>query len=142
MRAVLDANVIVSAFLVSSGPSARILDRVRRGQLTWVISGYILDEVTKILSLPRIQRKYKVDPDSVSVLVALLGERAVRIPGVERVEGQSRDAKDNPILACAVEGQATYLVTGDGDLLDLKSFAGIPILPPAAFERSLKGSGD
>ena len=41
--------------------------------------------------------------------------------------------KDNPILACAVEGGADYIVTGDRDLLVLERFQGIPIISPAAF---------
>ena len=35
----------------------------------------------------------------------------------------------------AVAGKADVIVTGDEDLLVLHPFAGIPILPPAAFLR-------
>jgi predicted nucleic acid-binding protein len=41
--------------------------------------------------------------------------------------------KDNPILACAVEGGADYIVSGDRDLLVLERFQSIPIVSPAAF---------
>ena len=49
-----------------------------------------------------------------------------------------RDPKDNPILACAVEGGADYIVTGDRDLLVLERFQGIPIVSPAAFAALLE----
>jgi predicted nucleic acid-binding protein len=67
------------------------------------------------------------------MLLVLLGEKAVRVPGVVRVEGQCRDPKDDPILACAVEGRASHLVTGDDDLLELDTYEGIRIVSPADF---------
>jgi predicted nucleic acid-binding protein len=45
-----------------------------------------------------------------------------------------RDATDDGILACARAARVDYLVTGDRDLLTLRTFAGIPIIPPRSFE--------
>ena len=45
----------------------------------------------------------------------------------------SKDPEDNKFLACAQEGQADYLVTGDDDLLTVKGYEGTLIVPPAAF---------
>lgn len=39
-----------------------------------------------------------------------------------------RDPDDVHVLACAVTAEADAIVTGDKDLLALKTFAGIPIL--------------
>ena len=39
-----------------------------------------------------------------------------------------RDPDDVHVLACAAAAEADAIVTGDKDLLSLKSFAGIPIL--------------
>ena len=39
-----------------------------------------------------------------------------------------RDADDAHVLACAVAAEADMIVSGDNDLLVLKSFRGIPIL--------------
>jgi putative PIN family toxin of toxin-antitoxin system len=141
MRVVLDSNVIISALLVDVGPSARVLDAVRAGRLTWVLSSTILDEVARVLALPRIKRKYKVDEDAVHTLLTLLGAQAVCVRGVVHVEGRSRDPKDDSILACAVDGHAAYLVTGDRDLLDLGTYESIPIVPPAAFVKILERTG-
>jgi predicted nucleic acid-binding protein len=44
------------------------------------------------------------------------------------------DAYDDNVLACSLVAEADYLVTGDSDLLELKSFKGIPIITPRAFE--------
>ena len=45
-----------------------------------------------------------------------------------------RNAKDDNILSCLLAAEVDYLVTGDSDLLELKSFQGIPIITPRAFE--------
>lgn len=49
----------------------------------------------------------------------------------------SRDADDNRVLEAAVAGSADYIVTGDRDLLELGSHAGIRIVTPADFVKLL-----
>jgi predicted nucleic acid-binding protein len=46
-----------------------------------------------------------------------------------------RDPKDDKFLELAVSGKAEVIVSGDGDLLDLNPFRGIPIVTPATFVR-------
>lgn len=43
------------------------------------------------------------------------------------------DPDDDKFLACAIDGGADYIVSGDHHLLDLGSYEGIPILRPATF---------
>jgi uncharacterized protein len=44
-----------------------------------------------------------------------------------------RDSKDDKFVELAVAGHATYIVTGDSDLLALDPFRGIQILSPSLF---------
>jgi predicted nucleic acid-binding protein len=44
-----------------------------------------------------------------------------------------RDPDDLPVLGTSVAGQADYLVTGDQDLLTLRSFHGVAIVSPREF---------
>lgn len=53
-------------------------------------------------------------------------------PNVE-IAAIDRDPSDKRYLECAVEGGASYVVSGDRHLLDLEGFEGIVILSPAAF---------
>ncbi len=46
---------------------------------------------------------------------------------------RSRDAKDDPYLACAVAAQARFIISRDRDLLGLGKPFGIEILTPRAF---------
>ena len=45
-----------------------------------------------------------------------------------------RDRADDAILACALAARAGFLVTGDDDLLELRSFERIRIVRPRDFE--------
>ena len=44
-----------------------------------------------------------------------------------------RDPDDDMLLETALMGDADCLLTGDGDLLEMTSFRGIPILTPTTF---------
>ena len=56
----------------------------------------------------------------------------------ERRVETCRDPADNMVLEAAVAGDADYIVTGDEDLLMLRSFEDIPIVGPAEFLRILE----
>ena len=47
------------------------------------------------------------------------------------------DPDDNHVLACAVEGNADLIVSGDQDLLRLREYESIPIVRPVDFLRTL-----
>jgi hypothetical protein len=49
------------------------------------------------------------------------------------VSGFCRDPKDDFILECAQTGNADLLVTGDKDLLTLKSFGATEIVTPRQY---------
>ena len=52
IRAVLDANVIVSAVLTTVGIPAQVLDAWRTERFTLLVSSAILEEVTRVLEYP------------------------------------------------------------------------------------------
>ena len=59
-------------------------------------------------------------------------------PGDLRLPGATCDSKDDAIVACAVEGQAQYIVSGDQDLLILEAYEGVLVLTPRQFLDRLK----
>ena len=131
VRAVLDANVLVSAVIVRAGKSGKIL----RG-LHWVqflISEDILLEVARVLHYPRIQKKYSLSEQDITEYLVELRQRCTLIPIHSLIKGISADPDDDKVLACAVDGDADYIVSGDPHLLDLKSYKGIKIVSPSTF---------
>jgi uncharacterized protein len=67
------------------------------------------------------------------MFVAFLYAQSVVTEGKLTVSVGSKDPEDNKFLACAQEGKAEYLVTGDDDLLAIKSHERTLIVPTAAF---------
>ena len=135
LRAVLDTNVVVSSLLSPLGPSARIVDAWRHSRLTLISSPLILAEVQAVLNYPRIRRKYSITDEEVSKLLGLFRKHAIIVTGeAEKVKGViTADPEDEKFLACALEGQANYIVSGDHHLLDLKSFRAIQIVTARQF---------
>ena len=102
-----------------------------------VTSPAVVAEVEAALKLPRI-RKYLRDPDKVLAWLADLVALADLVNDTGRVEGVCRDPDDDAVLAAAMEGRATVIVTGDADLLSLGEYEGITIMTPREFMELIK----
>jgi hypothetical protein len=53
--------------------------------------------------------------------------------GRVRVNAVPSDPDDNIVIACALEGRADFVVTGDRHLLSMKHYRGISIVSPRQF---------
>ena len=143
LRAVLDTNLFVSSALVGEGLPAQAVDAWRAHRFLLIISPAIMAEIAATLRYDRIRRKYDITEDDVSRLLALLSVDAVVVPGQTDVAGSvPDDPDDEAILACAVDGQADAIVSGDRHLLALRSFRGIPILTVRQFLERLVETGE
>ena len=129
MRVVLDTNVFVAS-IVADG-LCRDLVRVRVRPHTIITSKPLLDELRRTLRV-----KFKADPDKFPLLSALR-EQAEIVAPVSLGERVCRDKDDDVVLATALAGRANIIVTGDDDLLVLKTFRGIRILSPRRFLESI-----
>lgn len=139
IRAVLDTNALVSAAVKPEGKPAQIFDRAgTRYEL--LCSDFIVQEVEGVLPRTHIQKKYTrlVTPRLQARFLADVRSLATMIGVHTTINMVEQDNKDNQVLACAVDGQADYLVTGDHHLLDIKTFRGIKVLTPAQFLDVLK----
>ena len=126
MKIVLDANVIIAAF-AARGLCESIME-VCLSEHEISLSDDLLDEI-----LRNLRDKIKLPKDVVDNIGALLREHSnISIPS-PLASDVCRDPDDIKILGLAVASKADYNVTGDKDLLVLKSFEGIPILNPRSF---------
>ncbi len=133
MRAVLDSNVAVSAFLSPGGAPHRILEALEGGAFTMVTSEALHGELEEVLARPRLrQRSARNEVELQDFLVGLRDRATIVTPSFKLVV-IDRDPTDNAVLEAAVEGRADLIVTGDPDLLDVGSYQGIPTVPPATF---------
>jgi uncharacterized protein len=132
-KAVLDTNILVSAFITPRGTPAQLLQAWRAEQFDLVTSPPILEELQEALSCPKLQRRYHLSPKDIRDYVTLLAHTAMVVPGTRAVSAPLRDLDDKLILAAAIESKSDYLVTGDKELLNLKRFHTVRIITPSAF---------
>ena len=130
---VLDANVVVSGWLQARGPSARILREAMAGGIRVVLSPAIVSEYRRSLGYPKVRRRLSVPAEVVEAWVDALVLHAEVVPGERAVPVVAADPEDDKYLAAAIEGRASFLVSGDRDLLDLGTHEGVRILPPRSF---------
>jgi putative PIN family toxin of toxin-antitoxin system len=133
IRAVLDTNVLVSGLVSQKGPPRQILDAWLESRYTLVLSLYLVDELAHVLTYPRIAERVHLTQEELEAVLAALLSQAELTPGKLQLLGVTRDPKDDPILACAVEGQADYIVSGDQNLLVLDEYEGIQVVTPRRF---------
>jgi putative PIN family toxin of toxin-antitoxin system len=131
VKVVLDTNVIVAAFATQGLCHALLELCVDQHEI--MISHEILREVEAAF-----QKKLKVPPSVVKDTTDYLTNHA-SVQRPKRLTKQtSRDPSDDHILALAQLSQADYIITGDEDLLVLKTYGNIPIVLPRQFWEILK----
>lgn len=122
MRLVLDTNVLVSA-IVFGGAPRRVLSTVLTGANQLVLSSVLLDELRRVLVGP----KFRYPLAAAARIDAEVRELADIVEPSVRLAVITADRADDRVLECAVEGRADAIVSGDGDLLALGRYEGIPV---------------
>ncbi len=122
----LDTNVIVAAF-AARGLCAEVFEVCITGH-TLVTSEYILSEVDK-----NLLKKIKLPRPTVREVIDYLRDTAEIVEPDPISRAMCRDKHDLPVIGTATKGKASVIVTGDTDLLSLKSCLGIDILTPREF---------
>ena len=133
IRAVLDANVFVSAVLNPMGTPARLYTLWHEGRYDVLMSAAILDEVARVIRYPKIAERHGWSESQHQAFIEDIVSLAISTPGALTLTVIQDDPADNRYLECAVEGQADFLVTGDRLLLNLEEYQGVTLLTPRAF---------
>jgi len=118
IRAVLDTNVIVSS-VIGDGAPAILMRRARAGHFAAVISGYILEEMWRVMV-----DKFAFDEPEVEEILLHIANASDVVPLFETANMWCGDTADNPVVETAIQGKADVLVTGDKRLL---ATGGLPI---------------
>jgi uncharacterized protein len=126
MKVFIDTNVWISNFVARGvcydivtycGDEHRILT-----------SEFVLKEVSDKLRI-----KFKFPHEEIVSVQNTIRTGAVTAKEAPLENLVVRDKDDNHIVAAAVGAGADCILTGDKDLLDLKTVHGIPIIPPGSF---------
>jgi len=128
-RFVFDTNVIISAVLFNNSvPGQAFIRALDHGRI--LVSKALVRELSRVLGRDRFDR-YVTREERDAFLSSLIRESS--LIEISQAVQVCRDPEDDQILELAVNGNATYIVTGDADLLVLNPFRGIEVVTPAEF---------
>lgn len=136
MKIVVDTNVWVSALINPNGTPAKIVNHPIPFDL--LTSAAILAELERVLHYDRIKKRYQLTDAAITDYLLTVRLDSEVIDVTQQVNAVERDPDDNKVLACAMQANADYIVSGDPHLVDLESYQGIPIITPRAFLAELE----
>lgn len=130
-RAVVDTNLIVSGTATTSTIPYSLLEAWRKGEYILVTSPPIIEEVKEVLKRP--EKNFSITNRQIEEVVETLATKAFVTPGTLEVDVVKNDPDDNKFVACALEGSASHIISGDKHLLDIDEYQGIRIMKARNF---------
>ena len=134
LRVVIDTNVLVSNVLSKTGAPAKVVDAWRAQKFMIATSETAIQELQATLKKLHGTGKYFFPSEDINGLADLLRTNGQIVPALADVKGSIlADPDDEKILAIAVGGEASIIISGDKHLLNLKEYQGITIFTPRQF---------
>ncbi len=137
IRAVLDTNIIISA-LFWGGPPGLVFAAARDDQFVALLTDELADELKKVLVREKFVNELSRRQMTVEAVLDQYRSAAELVTSAEVPQALVRDPKDKIVLACAIGGDAAYIVSGDNDLLTLSVYKDVHILTATEFLERLK----
>jgi putative PIN family toxin of toxin-antitoxin system len=135
--AVLDTNALIRGALTTTWLARGLRIAWEQGDFILLTSEAILDELGRVLRYPRIAGRYALTEAAIREFEDSVRGASVVVPGLYVVRKIEADPSDDKFLACALEGDADFIVSEDPHLRDLKSYQGIPIISLDQFSGKL-----
>lgn len=129
LRIVIDTNSLVSSILIKSSLPDLAFKAARKTGII-LLSNDTSQELQEVLTRTKFDKYISLDVREEFLTKLKLQAEQIFI---SEIITECRDSKDNKFLEVAVNGNATHIITGDGDLLELHPFRGISILTPRQF---------
>lgn len=139
LRAVADANVLISAALARStqAPSVLTLDAALDGRAELVTSPLLLREIASVLSRERLRKYLSVD-EATRFVADLAAQTTLLVDPPGPHPAVCRDPCDDYLVALAEASGADAIITGDLDLLAIDpSQLAVEVMTPRAFVERL-----
>ena len=127
VKVVLDTNVFISALFWKGAPY-QIFRKILRGAILNFTSPQILEELKE-----RLLDKFKLPPEKVKEFLEIIVFSSQIVYPKKKLNIVKKDPEDNKILECALEAKASFIISGDKHLLEIKEYKGIKIVTPREF---------
>jgi len=140
IKAVIDSNLFVSGLFAEDGPTKQLQDLWANQKINLAVSEEILKEIKKTLQKPYIRERLFFFEGEEDEVIELIREKAYIVTrDLYKTDRIADDPTDNKFLACALETQANYIVSGDNHLLSLKHYHDIQIVDAKTFIKIVQG---
>ena len=117
-----DSNIWISAFNFAGKPR-RLIEMADAGEIDLAVSEAIIAEVLHVL-----RDNFHWSDEGLAEAQYQMNTTARKVVPAETVDVIREDPADNRILECAAAARSDYIVSGDNDLLRVKSFRDMPIV--------------
>ena len=134
IRVVADTNVLASGFAgydAPESPAVVIVEAWRYKRVQLVASPPIVTELRQTLEKPYFAQRFSTL--EIQRALHLVRNRSDFVHELADVRGVATTPADDLILATAIAGEASHLVTGDCQLHNLGEYQGVKIVGPREF---------
>ena len=121
VKVLLDTNILISA-MVFGGKPKQILNSILEEEFLAITSPILLAELKEVLN-----KKFPQRETDFTLTIKNI-EEIFRTIQPKEIINILRDDDDNRVLEAAIEGNCEYIVTGDKELLRLKSYQNVKIV--------------
>jgi putative PIN family toxin of toxin-antitoxin system len=134
-RAVIDTGVLIR-YLIRPSAAIKELIEVRwlGDQVQMVTAPELAKELEDVLKRDTIQAL--VQPQEGQALLDAIDLKAEILLPLGRIPSYTRDPKGDKFVACALAGDAGYVVTVDKDILVLGALSGVQMVTPEEFAKT------
>lgn len=136
IKATYDTNTLASATVALHGSISFLFNALINGEVEMITSKPLLAELSKTL-----QKSYftsRLSEDQAKSFIDLVQRRSTITPITTPIPKVATHPEDDIVLATAESGKASYIVTGDHGLQNLKKFKNIQIVNPKTFAEILE----
>ena len=131
-RVVIDTSVLIR-YLIKPSAAVRHLveDLWLNDDVVMVSSPELIAELEDVLARDYIRALIRLEEGK--ALLDAIQATAEILPPLDEVPAYTRDLKDDKFVACAIAGQASYVITLDKDILMLEKLGDLQIVTPYDF---------
>jgi hypothetical protein len=137
VRVVIDTNILISGLISSSGPPAKIVNALLKGDLIPVMSEATLAELEAVLRRPRLQPYFTRAGVNPALFLADF-HKVAQFVTPRPVSTPIRDEKDRPFLELMASNPVPeFFVTGDKDFEEQRH-QNVPVISASLFVDMLR----
>ena len=128
MKIFFDTNVLISAFIVNGACYEVVHDSINQHELYY--TDFIIGEFKKVF-----KDDFHFSEGVIKECTVFIEKFFMKGNTASEIKNVCKDKDDNQLLADAVLNNIDVIVTGDKEVLDLKTYRSIHIISPAEYWR-------